>query len=109
MNLQTLVIYHYGYYYLFFIITSLANEFSIPGPIQALLTTYYSTYIDGIKAEQFDKSIIVFFSLLYDRFSQNLDEFWIFPLLQMHSQNTNLRQRYETRFQQKLKAKLDKL
>ena len=36
-------------------------------------------------------------------------EFWIFPLLQMHSQDTNLRLSYETRFQQKFKAKLNKL
>ena len=84
-------------------------NFRFLGPVQALLTTYYSTYIDGIKAEQFDKSIIIFFSLLYDKFSQNLDEFRIFPLLQMRSQNTNLRGSYETRFQQKLKAKLNKL
>ena len=30
-------------------------------------------------------------------------EFRIFPLLQKRSQDTNLRQSYETRFQQKLK------
>ena len=93
----------------FSLLRHLPMNFPFLGPIQALLTTYYSTYIDGIKAEQFDKSIIIFFSLLYDKFSQNLDEFRIFPLLQMRSQNTNLRRSYETRFQQKLKAKLNKL
>ena len=36
-------------------------------------------------------------------------EFRIFPLLQMRSQDTNLRQNYETRFQQKLETKLNKL
>ena len=36
-------------------------------------------------------------------------EFWIFPLLQMPSKDTNLRQSYETRFQQKFKTKLNKL
>ena len=36
-------------------------------------------------------------------------EFWIFPLLQMPSQDTNLRQSYETRFQQKFKTKLNTL
>ena len=36
-------------------------------------------------------------------------EFQIFPLLQMHSQDTNLRRRYETRLQQKFKTKLNKL
>ena len=36
-------------------------------------------------------------------------EFRIFPLLQMRSQDTNLRRSYETRFQQKFKTKLDKL
>ena len=35
--------------------------------------------------------------------------FQIFPLLQMHSQNTNLWHSYETRFQQKFKTKLNKL
>ena len=33
----------------------------------------------------------------------------IFPLLQMRSKDTNLRQSYETRFQQIFKAKLDKV
>ena len=33
----------------------------------------------------------------------------IFPLLQMRSKDTHLRQSYETRFQQKFKAKLDKV
>ena len=36
-------------------------------------------------------------------------EYRIFPLLQMHLQNTDLSPSYETRFQQKLKAKLNKL
>ena len=36
-------------------------------------------------------------------------EFRIFPFLQMHSQDTNLRRSYETRFQQKFKTKLNKL
>ena len=36
-------------------------------------------------------------------------KFWIFPLLQMRSQDTNLRRSYETRFQQKFKTKLNKL
>ena len=36
-------------------------------------------------------------------------EIWIFPLLQMRSQDTNLRRSYEARFQEKLKAKLNKL
>ena len=36
-------------------------------------------------------------------------EFWIFPLLQMGSQDTNLRRSYETKFQQKFKTKLSKL
>ena len=36
-------------------------------------------------------------------------EFWIFPLLQMPSKDTNLRQSYETRFQQKFKTKLNTL
>ena len=36
-------------------------------------------------------------------------EFWIFPSLQMRSQDTNLRQSYEKRFQQKLKTKFNKL
>ena len=36
-------------------------------------------------------------------------EIWIFPLLQMRSQDTNLRRSYEARFQQKFKAKLNKL
>ena len=36
-------------------------------------------------------------------------EFRIFPLLQMRSQDTNLRRSYETRFQQKFKTKLNKL
>ena len=36
-------------------------------------------------------------------------EFRIFPLLPMHSQGTNLRQSYETRFQQKFQTKLNKL
>ena len=36
-------------------------------------------------------------------------EFGIFPLLQMHSQDTNLRRSYERRFQQKFKTKLNKL
>ena len=36
-------------------------------------------------------------------------EFLIFPLLQMHSQDTDLRRCYETRFQQKLKTKSNKL
>ena len=35
--------------------------------------------------------------------------FQIFPLLQMHSQNTTLWRSYETRFQQKFKTKLNKL
>ena len=34
-------------------------------------------------------------------------EFQIFPLLQMRSQDTNLRRSYETRFQQKIKTKLN--
>ena len=36
-------------------------------------------------------------------------EFRIFPLLQMCSEDTNLRWSYETRFQQKFKTKFDKL
>ena len=36
-------------------------------------------------------------------------EFWIFSLLQMRSQDINLRRSYETRFQQKSKTKLNKL
>ena len=36
-------------------------------------------------------------------------EFQIFPLLQMRSQDTNLRRSYETMFQQKFKTKLNKL
>ena len=36
-------------------------------------------------------------------------KFQMFPLLQMHSQDTNLRRSYETRFQQKFKKKLNKL
>ena len=36
-------------------------------------------------------------------------KFRIFPLLQMRSQDTNLRRSYETRFQQKFKTKLNKL
>ena len=36
-------------------------------------------------------------------------EIRIFPLLQKHSQDTNLRQSFETRFQQKFKTKLNKL
>ena len=36
-------------------------------------------------------------------------KFRIFPLLQMGSQDTNLRRSYETRFQQKSKTKLNKL
>ena len=36
-------------------------------------------------------------------------EYQIFPLLQMRSQDKNLRQSYETRFQQKLKTKSNKL
>ena len=36
-------------------------------------------------------------------------EFWIFPLLQMRSRDTNLRPNYETRFQRKFKTKLNKL
>ena len=36
-------------------------------------------------------------------------DFRIFPLLQMRSQDTNLRRSYETRLQQKFKAKLKKL
>ena len=36
-------------------------------------------------------------------------EFRIFALLQMCSQDTNLRRGYETRFQQKFKTKLNKL
>ena len=36
-------------------------------------------------------------------------EFWIFPLLQMHSKDTNLSRSYERRFQQKFKTKLNKL
>ena len=34
-------------------------------------------------------------------------EFWIFPLLQMCSKDTNLTQSYEMRFQQKFKTKLN--
>ena len=37
------------------------------------------------------------------------EEFRIFPLLQMHLQNTDLLPSYERRFQQKLKTKLNKL
>ena len=36
-------------------------------------------------------------------------EFQIFPLLQIRSQDTNLRRSYEARFQQKFKTKLNKL
>ena len=36
-------------------------------------------------------------------------EFRTFPLLQMRSQDANLRRNYETRFQQKFKTKLNKL
>ena len=36
-------------------------------------------------------------------------EFRIFPLLQMRSQDTNLKRSYETRFQQKFKTNLNKL
>ena len=36
-------------------------------------------------------------------------KFQIFPLLHMRSKDTNLRRSYETRFQQKLKTKLNKL
>ena len=36
-------------------------------------------------------------------------EFHIFSLFQMRSQDTNLRRSYETRFQQKIKTKLNKL
>ena len=36
-------------------------------------------------------------------------EFRLFPLLQMRSQDTNLRRSYGTRFQRKFKAKLNKL
>ena len=36
-------------------------------------------------------------------------EFQIFPMLQMRSQDTNLRRSDETRFQQKFKTKLIKL
>ena len=36
-------------------------------------------------------------------------EFWIFSLLQMRSQDINLRRSCETRFQQKSKTKLNKL
>ena len=36
-------------------------------------------------------------------------KFWIFPLHQIRSQDTNLRRSYETRFQQKFKTKLNKL
>ena len=36
-------------------------------------------------------------------------KFRIFPLLQMRSQDTNLRRSYETRFEQKFKTKLNKL
>ena len=36
-------------------------------------------------------------------------KFRIFPLLQMHSQDTHLRRSYETKLQQKFKTKLDKL
>ena len=36
-------------------------------------------------------------------------EFRIFPSLQMRSQDKNLRQSYETRFQQKLRTKLNNL
>ena len=35
--------------------------------------------------------------------------FRIFPLLQIRSQDINLRRSYETRFQQKFKTKLNKL
>ena len=35
------------------------------------------------------------------------EEFRIFPLPQMRSQDTNLRRRYETRFQQKSKTKIN--
>ena len=34
----------------------LPMNFRFLSPIQALLTTYSFTYIEGIKAEQFDKS-----------------------------------------------------
>ena len=36
-------------------------------------------------------------------------EFWIFPLLQIRSQNTHLKWSYETRFRQKFKTKPNKL
>ena len=36
-------------------------------------------------------------------------KFRIFPLLQMCSQDANLRRSYETRFQEKVKTKLNKL
>ena len=36
-----------------------------------------------------------------------MNEYEIFPLLQMRSQNTNLRESYKTRFQQKFKTKLN--
>ena len=36
-------------------------------------------------------------------------EFRIFPLLQMRSEDTNLRRSYEARFQQKLRTKLNNL
>ena len=36
-------------------------------------------------------------------------EFRIFPLLQIHSQDTNLGRSYVVRFQQKFKTKLNKL
>ena len=36
-------------------------------------------------------------------------EFWIFPLLQMRSQNTSLKWSCETRFRQKFKTKPNKL
>ena len=37
------------------------------------------------------------------------EEFRIFPLLRMRSQDINLRRSYETRFEQKFKTKLNKL
>ena len=40
-------------------------NFRLLGPILVPLTTYYSTNIDALKVEQFDKGIIIDFSLLY--------------------------------------------
>ena len=37
------------------------------------------------------------------------EEFQIFPLFQIRSQDTNLKRNYETRFKQKFKRKLSKL